>query len=174
MERNIVAVLVKNHFGVLNRVTSMFRRKGFNIDTVTVGETENPEVSRITISFLGTDEKDQILKQLDKMPDVITIQELDREASVSRELLLIKVKNSAEVRQDIMSIVDVFRAKIIDYASDAVTIEVTGESSKLSAIIELLSEFGIIEMARTGLVALARGKETALNVDEMVAAQKQI
>jgi acetolactate synthase-1/3 small subunit len=174
MERYVVAILVRNHFGVLNRVVSMFRRKGFNIDTLTVGETENPDYSRITITFLGADDKDQIIKQLDKMPDVVTIQELSRDDSVSRELLLIKVNNSAETRQDIMAIVDVFRAKIIDYASDAMTIEVTGESGKISAIIELLEEFGVIEMARTGITALARGKDNALNVAKSVAEQQQI
>ena len=165
MDRYVVAVLVNNQFGVLNRVASMFRRRGFNIDTLTVGETQNSELSRITITFRGEDSKDQIIKQLEKMPDVYDVQDLSKSASVSRELLLIKINNSAETRQDIMSIVDVFRAKVIDYASDSLTIEVTGESTKLNAIVGLLKEFGIIEMCRTGVVALTRGKEDILAVD---------
>ncbi|MBQ8281813.1 MAG: acetolactate synthase small subunit [Lachnospiraceae bacterium] len=165
MDRYVVAVLVNNQFGVLNRVASMFRRRGFNIDTLTVGETQNPSLSRITITFRGADSKDQIIKQLEKMPDVYDVQELSKSASVSRELLLIKINNSPETRQDIMSIVDVFRAKVIDYAPDSLTIEVTGESSKVNAIVELLKEFGIIEMCRTGVVALTRGKEDILATD---------
>ncbi len=165
MDRYVVAVLVNNQFGVLNRVASMFRRRGFNIDTLTVGETQNPELSRITITFRGEDSKDQIIKQLEKMTDVYDVQDLSKSASVSRELLLIKINNSAETRQDIMSIVDVFRAKVIDYASDSLTIEVTGESNKLNAIVDLLKEFGIIEMCRTGVVALTRGKDDILAVD---------
>lgn len=165
MERYVVAVLVNNKFGVLNRVTSMFRRRGFNIDTLTVGETQNPKLSRITLSFLGSDNKDQIIRQLEKMPDVHKVQELEKGSSVSRELLLIKINNSSEARQDILAIVDVFRAKIIDYAPDSVTIEVTGESGKVNAIIDLLRSFGIIEMCRTGIVALTRGKENVLATD---------
>lgn len=165
MDRYVVAILVNNQFGVLNRVASMFRRRGFNIDTLTVGETQNPELSRITITFRGEDSKDQIIKQLEKMTDVYDVQDLSKSASVSRELLLIKINNSAETRQDIMSIVDVFRAKVIDYASDSLTIEVTGESTKLNAIVDLLKEFGIIEMCRTGVVALTRGKDDILAVD---------
>ncbi len=160
MERFVLAVLVNNHFGVLNRVASMFRRRGFNIDTLTVGETEDSRYSRITISFLGEDSKDQIIKQLEKMPDIYKVIELPKESSVQRELLLIKVKNSPETRQDIMSIVDVFRAKIIDYGSESLTIEVTGESSKMNAFVELMKDFGINEMCRTGIVALSRGSET--------------
>ena len=165
MDRYVVAILVNNQFGVLNRVASMFRRRGFNIDTLTVGETQNPELSRITITFRGEDSKDQIIKQLEKMTDVYDVQDLSKSASVSRELLLIKINNSAETRQDIMAIVDVFRAKVIDYASDSLTIEVTGESTKLNAIVDLLKEFGIIEMCRTGVVALTRGKDDILAVD---------
>lgn len=165
MERYVVAVLVNNKFGVLNRVTSMFRRRGFNIDTLTVGETQNPELSRITISFLGSDNKDQIIKQLEKMPDVYKVQELERGSAVSRELLLIKINNSTETRQDIMAIVDVFRAKIIDYAPESVIIEATGESSKVNAFIELLRGFGIIEMCRTGIVALTRSNDNVLAAD---------
>ena len=165
MDRYVVAILVNNQFGVLNRVASMFRRRGFNIDTLTVGETQNPELSRITITFRGEDSKDQIIKQLEKMTDVYDVQDLSKSASVSRELLLIKINNSAETRQDIMSIVDVFRAKVIDYASDSLTIEVTGESTKLNAIVDLLKEFGIIEMCSTGVVALTRGKDDILAVN---------
>lgn len=163
MDRYVVSILVNNVAGVLNRVASMFRRRGFNIDTITVGATETEGLSRMTITFPSFEDKQQIMRQLEKMPDVYKVIELERDASVSRELLLIKVKNSSEKRQDILAIVDVFRAKIIDYAPDTITIEVTGESSKMNAIVELLREFGIVEMCRTGVCALGRGTDNVLN-----------
>ncbi|MCD7774769.1 MAG: acetolactate synthase small subunit [Clostridiales bacterium] len=167
MDRYILAVLVKNHFGVLARVASMFRRRGFNIDTLTVGETEDPEYSRITVTFTGDDKiKNQIASQLMKMPDVENVVEHKRGSSVSRELVLIKINNTPETRQDIMSVVDVFRAKVIDYAKDVMTIEITGESSKIDAFIDLVREFGIIEVCRTGIVSLERGKKNISQYDK--------
>lgn len=164
MEKYIIAVLVKNHFGVLNRVASMFRRRGFNIDTLTVGETEDPEYSRITVAFTGDDKiKTQICSQLNKMPDVVHIKELEKGESVIRELVLIKINNNKTFKQDIMSVVDIFRAKIIDYGTSALTIEITGESSKIDAFIDLVKEFGIIEICRTGIVALQRGTGSILS-----------
>ena len=158
IERFVISVLVANHSGVLSRVSGMFTRRGFNIDTLTVGETENPEFSRMTIMATGDDYiKDQIVKQLEKMYDVKTVKVMEQDQTVVRELLLIKINNVADKRQDIMSVVDVFRAKITDYSPEALVIEIRGESSKINAFIELLEPYGIMEMCRTGLVALERG-----------------
>ncbi len=157
-ERYVISILVANHAGVLSRVSGMFTRRGFNIDTLTVGETESPEFSRITISMHGDKSVcDQIVRQLEKMYDVKKVKVMERESTVIRELLLIKISNDAQYRQDIMSVVDVFRAKITDYSPDALIIEIRGPSSKINAFIELLEPYGIQEMCRTGLVALERG-----------------
>lgn len=136
----------------------MFTRRGFNIDTLTVGETQSPEFSRITISMMGDEySKTQIIKQLDKLHDVKQVEVMERDETVTRELLLIKIKNDSATRQDVLSAVDVFRSKIIDYSPDALCVEITGESSKINAFIELVKPYGIMEMCRTGLVALERG-----------------
>ena len=157
MEKFIIAILVSNHAGVLSRVTGMFTRRGFNIDSLTVGETESPEFSRITISLHGDKAIcSQIVKQLEKMYDVKKVQVLGEE-TVIRELLLIKVRNVPEERQDIMSVVDIFRAKIADYSPDALSIEIRGDSNKINAFIELVKPYGILEMCRTGRVARERG-----------------
>ena len=157
MKRFVIAVLVSNISGVLTRVSSMFTRRSFNIDSLTVGETESSEFSRITITFRGDDYvKEQILKQLYKLHDVKEAKVLEND-TVQRELLLIKVKNCPETRQDILAAVDIFRSKIIDYSTTSLCCELTGETPKLNAFIELLKPFGIIEMCRTGLVALERG-----------------
>lgn len=158
MEQFIISILVANRSGVLTRVSSMFTRRGFNIDTLTVGETESPEFSRITVTHRGDKAVcDQIVKQLEKMYDVKKVQVMKRDTTVARELLLIKVKHNPKQRQDIMSAVDVFRAKIIDFSQEALVIEIQGASSKINAFIELLEPYGILEMCRTGLVALERG-----------------
>ena len=157
IEYFVISVLVANHSGVLSRVSGMFTRRGFNIDTLTVGETESPEFSRITIStHCNRAICNQIVKQLEKMYDVKKVQVLGEE-TVIRELLLIKVRNVPEERQDIMSVVDIFRAKIADYSPDALSIEIRGDSNKINAFIELVKPYGILEMCRTGLVALERG-----------------
>lgn len=158
MQRYVFSILVANRFGVLTRVSSMFTRRGFNIDTLTVGETESPDFSRITISMRGDEySQDQIVKQLSKMHDVKQVQVMERDDTVVRELLLLKIKNDPETRQDILAAVDVFRSKIVDYSPDALCIEITGESSKINAFIELVKPFGIMEICRTGIVALERG-----------------
>ncbi len=163
MERCVLSVFVRNQYGVLARVSSMFRRRGFNIDTLTVGATENPEYSRMTVTFSGDNSvKNQIIRQLQKMPDVECLTELKKGESVSRELVLIKIKNERETRQDIMSVVDIFRAKVVDYSTQAMIIEITGESSKIDAFIELVAGYGIIEVCRTGIVALKRGNGSIL------------
>ena len=158
MTKYVFGILVANKFSVLTRVSSMFTRRGFNIDTLTVGETQSPEFSRITISMMGDEySKTQIIKQLDKLHDVKQVEVMERDETVTRELLLIKIKNDSATRQDVLSAVDVFRSKIIDYSPDALCVEITGESSKINAFIELVKPYGIMEMCRTGLVALERG-----------------
>ena len=157
MTKYVFGILVANRFGVLTRVSSMFTRRGFNIDTLTVGETQSPEFSRITISMMGDEySKTQIIKQLGKLHDVKQVEVMERDETVTRELLLIKIKNDSATRQDVLSAVDVFRSKIVDYSPDALCIEITGESSKINAFIELVKPYGIMEMCRTGLVALER------------------
>lgn len=159
----VIAVYVENKFGVLTRVTSMFTRRGFNIDTLTVGETENPKYSRITISMSGDGyAREQMINQLRKLHNVKKVEYLDRDESLTRELLLIKIKNDPAYRQDVLSAVDIFRSKIIDYSTEALCIEITGETSKINAFIEILKPYGIIEMCRTGVVALERGATSML------------
>ena len=158
MGKHIFSILVANKPGVMTRVSSMFTRRGFNIDTLTVGETESPEFSRMTVSMIGDDySKDQVVKQLSKLHDVKQVQVMERDETVTRELLLIKVKNDSSTRQDVLAAVDVFRSKIVDYSPDALCIEITGETTKINAFIELVKPFGIMEICRTGIVALERG-----------------
>ena len=154
----VIAVLVSNISGVLSRVSGMFTRRGFNIDSLTVGETESSGFSRITISFHGDDDiKERILQQLQKVHDVREVEVLNANDTVIRELLLIKVRNKSESRQDIMTAVEIFRSKIVDYSPTALICELTGETSKIDAFIELLKPCGIMEMCRTGIVAVERG-----------------
>ena len=164
MDNFVFAILVSNISGVLTRVSSMFTRRGFNIDTLTVGETESPEFSRMTVSMTGDDySKDQVVKQLSKLHDVKQVQVMERDETVTRELLLIKVKNDSSTRQDVLAAVDVFRSKIVDYSPDALCIEITGETNKINAFIELVKPFGIMEICRTGIVALERGSNCLKN-----------
>ena len=159
----VVAVYVENKSGVLMRVTSMFNRRGFNIDTLTVGETESSEYSRITLTFSGdADDLQQLVSKLKKLYNVKKVEVINAEAGIRRELLLIKVKNSSETRGDLRDAVDVFKAKIVDYSADAMCLEVTGDSTKIDNFIDNMKPFGIIEMCRTGIVALERGPESIL------------
>ena len=158
----VIAVYVENKFGVLTRVTSMFTRRGFNIDALTVGETEHPEYSRITISLSGDGyAREQLINQLRKLINVRKVEVL-MDDSIKRELMLIKIKYDSTTRADVLSAVDVYRAKVIDYTSDAMCIEVTGDPSKIDAFIKFMIPYGIIEMCRTGIVALDRGTSTLL------------
>ena len=158
----VIAVYVENKFGVLTRVTSMFTRRGFNIDALTVGETESPEYSRITISLSGDGyAREQLINQLRKLINVKKVEVLEREC-IKRELMLLKVENRQEYRADIHYAVDAYRAKVVDYTNDGMCIEVTGDPSKIDAFIELMKPYGIIEMCRTGIVALERGTVTLL------------
>ena len=164
MENNkfVIAVYVDNKAGVLTRVTAMFTRRNFNIDTLTVGETERSEYSRITITMQGDDYvKEQLINQLKKLYVVKKVEVLQDEP-IKRELMLIKVQNKSEHRSDIMTAVDVFRANVIDYSPESMCIEVTGNPSKIDAFVKLMQPFGILEMCRTGVVALDRGANTLL------------
>ena len=158
----VIAVYVDNQSGVLTRVTSMFTRRGFNIDALTVGETESPEYSRITISLSGDGyAREQLINQLRKLYNVKKVEVLEDD-SIRRELMLIKVKNDSATRADILAAVDVYRAKVIDYTTDELCVEITGDPTKIDAFVELMVPFGIIEMCRTGIVALERGGQTLL------------
>ena len=159
----VIAVYVENRAGVLTRVTSMFTRRGFNIDALTVGETECPEYSRITISLSGDGyAREQLMNQLRKLINVKKVEVLEDDC-IKRELMMIKVGYTSETRADILSAADVYRAKVIDYTIDSMCIEITGDPSKMDAFIELLKPFGIKEMCRTGIVALERGSATLLS-----------
>ena len=163
MNKFVIAIYVDNQFGVLTRVTSMFTRRGFNIDALTVGETESPAYSRITISLSGDGyAREQMLNQMKKLFNVKKVEVLEDDC-IKRELMLIKVKNSTATRADVLSAVDVYRAKVIDYTTDAMCIEITGDPSKIDAFVQLMIPFGIIEMCRTGIVALERGKTSLMD-----------
>ena len=160
MEKFIIAVYVDNKSGVLTRVAGMFTRRGFNIDTLTVGETERQEYSRITICMEGDAyAKEQLVNQLKKLMVVKKVEVL-KDEPIKRELMLIKVKNDSINRSEIMTAVDVFRASVIDYSPESMCIEVTGNPSKIDAFVKLMNPFGILEMCRTGIVALDRGTKT--------------
>ncbi len=156
--RNVIAVYVENKYGVLTRVAGLFMRRGFNIDSLTVGETDDPAYSRITITMQGDEyERHQVINQVKKLHNVKKVKLLEAESSVERELLLVKVKNTPDTRGEIMAAAEIFRAKIINYTVDSLCVEVTGEPSKIKAFIEVMKPLGIIEMCRTGVVALERG-----------------
>ena len=161
MPRFTIAVLVRNQFGVLNRVTSMFRRRRFNINCLTVSETESAEYSRITVSSEGESvEKQQLIDQLYKLPDVCSIKELRENESVSCELMLIKVKNEPEFRSDIRDAAEAFGAKTVDYTRDSVVMQMTGSTQRIDAFIDLMRDYTILEICRTGIVSLERGSTT--------------
>lgn len=158
MKKHILAVTVENKPGVLTRVATLFRRRGYNIESLAVGETENPDISRMTIVVSGDDRIiEQVTKQLYKLIDVIKIVDISEEKAVERELMLIKVKADATVRAEILQIVEIFRARIVDIGRDSLIIEATGDSEKIEAIEDSLRPFGIIELVRTGKIAMVRG-----------------
>lgn len=161
MEKHVLSVLVENSSGVLSRVSGLFSRRGYNIDSLSVGKTEDPKISRMTITLNGDDYiLDQFQKQLFKLQEVISVYELKDDLAVYRELVLIKVKADAENRASINEIVKIFRSKIIDVSTETLTIELTGDESKISALIKLMEEYGIEELVRTGLTAIERGNHT--------------
>ncbi len=161
MPRYTIAVLVKNEAGVLNRVTSMFRRRQFNINSLTVSETESDKYSRITVTYDGEAELNhQIVNQLYKLPDVCRVKELSGDDAVNCELMLIKVKNNPGTRDDIRTAADAFKAETVDYTHDSVIMRITGDSKRIDAFIALMREYTILEICRTGIVSLERGKKT--------------
>jgi acetolactate synthase-1/3 small subunit len=156
--KHVIAVIVENKSGVLTRIAGLFSRRSFNIDSLSVGATDNPEYSRMTITVQGDrDVLEQVIKQLSKLINVIRVSELDPAESLERELAVIKVSVDRESRSEIMQIVNIFRARIIDVSQRSMIIEVTGDEEKVDAIIQLLRQFGIKELARTGKVSMVRG-----------------
>ncbi|MCZ7382138.1 MAG: acetolactate synthase small subunit [Candidatus Methanoperedens sp.] len=156
--KHTLAILVENKPGVLTRVAGLFSRRGFNIESLAVGVTENADTSRITIVVSGDDHVlEQVEKQLNKLIDVIRVSDIPPDESVSRELALIKVGVDSTTRAEVMQIVDVFRAKIVDVGIKSLVVEVTGDESKINAMEQLLRHFGIKEMVRTGKIAMNRG-----------------
>ncbi len=165
--KHTLVALVEDKPGVLNRVSSLLRRRNFNIDSIAVGHTEQPNLSRMTIIVEGDDAHvEQARKQLDKIIEVVKIVDITSNATVSRELALFKVKANPSTRSEIIQIVDVFRANIVDVSSDSVMVEVTGDEDKVKSLLELLRGFGIREIARTGRIALTRGGAGPLQVED--------
>ena len=166
MKRYVLSVLVKNSSGVLARVAGLFSRRGYNIESITAGKTEKSDISRMTITLMGDEDiVEQLEKQLAKLEEVIKIKQLNGEESVYRELVLIKVNADEEKRSAISEIVKIFRSKIIDISANTLTIELTGDESKISALIKLMEDYGIKEMGRTGLCALERGENSISETD---------
>lgn len=155
MKRTLVA-LVENKPGVLNRVASLFRRRNFNIDSLTVGVTEDPEISRMTI--VVDEDPHRVASQLAKLVNVIRVEEVTERPCLHRDLALIKVRVDANNRQEVMHFCDIFRAQVVDAGPDSLVLEVTGDEDKLWALVEMLRPMGILEMVRTGVVAMARGR----------------
>lgn len=160
MRRKVFQLLVDNTSGVLSRISGLFSRRGYNIESITAGVTADPRYTRITIVATGDDDiLDQIEKQVAKLVDVRDIKELKPDDSVYRELVLIKIKSTPEERQSVISVADIFRAKIIDVSNESLTIELTGNQAKIEAFISLLDNYEILELARTGIAGLGRGTE---------------
>lgn len=158
MSKHTLSVLVENKPGVLTRVAGLFARRGFNIDSLAVGPTEHEDISRMTIVVgLGKYSLEQVIKQLDKLVNVIKIVELEPETSVQRELLMVKVHADSESRSQVLETVQLFRAKVVDVSPEAVTVEATGSADKLDALMRVLAPFGIKELVQSGMVAVGRG-----------------
>ena len=167
MNRHVLSVLVENQSGVLSRVAGLFSRRGYNIDSLSVGETEDPKISRMTIVVRCDDQiLDQIKKQVKKLVNVLTVVELDPERSVFRELALIKVKTSLTTRASVMEVVEIFRANTVDVATDSLTVAMTGDEAKINAFVELMKPYGIVEIVRAGLTAIERGTQALKNYEQ--------
>ncbi len=157
VQKHTISILVENKFGAFNRIAGLFAAKGYNIDSLTVGPTEEGDISRMTVVTRGDDQIiEQITKQLNKLIDTIKVVDLTFESFVERELVLIKVQSTTESRSEIMQIAEIFRAKVVDISSKTLTLEATGSEQKVDAIIAMLKPFGVKELARTGRVALKR------------------
>jgi acetolactate synthase-1/3 small subunit len=160
MSKHTLSVLVENHAGVLSRVAGLFTRRGFNIESLAVGVTEKPEISRMTIVVDGDETIiDQVSKQLNKLIDVIRIKKLEKDESVYRELALIKVNATPANRAEIIQIVEIFRVKIVDVSKNTLTIEASGATEKVAALEGMLKQFGVKEIVRTGMIAIERGNK---------------
>ena len=160
MHKSTLSVLVENKPGVLARVASLFARRGFNIESLAVGPTEDPQLSRMTIVVsVDTHPLEQVTKQLNKLVNVIKIVELEDAASVQRELVFVKVKANAQMRSDVLEIISLFRARVVDVAPDSLIVEITGTRDKIDAMLEVLAPYGILELAQSGMVAVGRGSK---------------
>ncbi len=158
MRKMVLSILVDNTAGVLSRVSGLFSRRGYNIDSLTVGETENPQLSRMTVVVNGDEQiLEQLQNQLNKLEDVVEMTELHSDDSVCRELILVKVAANDADRQAVIAVADIFRAKIVDVAKESLMIELTGNQAKINAFIKLLDGFKILEIVRTGITGLTRG-----------------
>ena len=164
-QTRLLSVLVENKPGVLQRVASMIRRRGFNIDSLSVGPTEDPTVSRMTIAVhVGRQQAEQATKQLAKLIDVITIDDITGLRNVAHELLLVRMHAPSERRTEIFDLVEVFRGRVVDVAANTVIIEVTGSTEKIENFVELMRPYGIKELARSGAVALVRGEQARIRL----------
>ena len=160
MKQHVVSALVENRAGTLSRVSGLFSRRGFNIDSLTVGETEDHSISRMTIAVSGDDAAlEQIVKQLEKLVDVIAVRQLEPDSCLRREIMLVKVGADEKNRQAVIEIAGIFRSRIVDVSSGTITVEATGDIEKLNGLLLILRPYGILELARTGLVALERGSQ---------------
>ena len=160
MEKRILSILVDNTSGVLSRVAGLFSRRGYNIDSITAGVTADKRYSRMTVVCEGDDQMlQQITKQLAKQEDVQDVKILEQDDSVARELMLVKVAVKPEQRQGALSIADIFRAKVVDVSKDSLIMEMTGSQNKLKAFVELMADYEILELARTGITGLSRGSD---------------
>ena len=159
--QHTISVLMNNRFGVLSRVSGLFSSRGFNIESLNVAETSDPEVSRMTVVTQGDNAKiEQITKQLNKLVDVIKVVDLTEEKFVDRELLLVKMNAEVRVREEILRIVDLFRAKVVDVSPSTYTIEITGDEGKITGFLDLLAPLGIKEVVRSGRIAVSRGNKS--------------
>lgn len=159
-KKHTISVLVENHFGVLARVSGLFSARGYNIISLCVGETEDPAVSRMTVVVRGDDNVlDQIIKQLNKLVDVIEVLDLTEASFVERELVMVKVKANGARRSEVVEVSNIFRAKVVDVDAESMTVQCTGAEGKIRAIIDVLRPFGILELVRTGEIAIARSSK---------------
>ena len=155
--RHTISVVVQNRFGVLTRIAGLFSGRGFNIDTLNVGPTQNDKISRMTLVVVGNDQVlEQVVKQLNKLVDVLEVHDFKDGDVIDRELILLRVKATSSTLPEVMQICDIFRAKIVDVQSSSLSIEVTGDESKIDKFLQLMKPFGILELSRTGRIALPR------------------
>jgi acetolactate synthase-1/3 small subunit len=165
LNQHVVSALVENRAGTLSRVSGLFSRRGFNIDSLTVGETDDPSISRMTIAINNTGQKsdkrvlEQIVKQLEKLVDVIAVRELESDLCLRREIMLVKTAANEQTRPAVLEIAGIFRARVVDVSPETITVEATGSQEKLNGLLLLLRPHGILELARTGMVALERGNK---------------